>query len=677
LIRAAHARGLKIIIVSDTYLEESQLRRLLENCLPPDVMQMFLKIFCSCEHLQSKSTGLFKQVMDKLYESPRSLFHIGDNVQADYSSPSELKIQSLLLLHHDKKINNVLRMQALSGNLFDPNIRHVRSLGSPFRGVLASHQIEEDNPESLIGYASLGPILYAFGRFICDEVEQLKREGKNPKVLFLMRDAYLPSLVCTALTGHDIGKRVNISRFASFAASFRTKADVDQYLAANVMSFRFHDMCKQLLIPDKIAVKVCAEALKASHPLVGFIKSICRQEILDLIFKKSKAYRQRLKNHLQNAVGLEKGDTLVFVDLGYTGTSQVKLAPIFKEEMGIDVVGRYLIALSVPNWKTDRKGLMDASWCDERTMEALVAYIALLEQVCTANEKSVVDYEEDGSPIYSEVSASKGQHRKLDLIQSECLRFIHDAHQFFAAAQTQMPIEILRDNAMAELGRFLFLPTEAELKYLKSFKFDLNLGTKDMLNMFDEEKGLVGLRRRGLYFMEKNIKSMRTNYPAELRSAGLELSLTLMAHHRINFDIRVVDLSLRREKINIIAMSNGSATQTIVEAMPTHDGYFSLIIPVGKGSFQIGIQFGLHYQWVQLESAELIVAEALYGSMESENTIDAVENLTLDQMVERGGGLYECLSDTSLLIFVPKQLSVEHNQALRVVFRPIAVKNRS
>ena len=96
-----------------------------------------------------------------------------------------------------------------------------------------------------------GLLMYTFARFIVDEIEQMKSAGKQPKVLFLMRDAYLPSIVCEALTGQALGKRVHISRFAAYAASFRTTNDVEQYLVDVVKSNRFREISHQLLLPEK------------------------------------------------------------------------------------------------------------------------------------------------------------------------------------------------------------------------------------------------------------------------------------------------------------------------------------------------------------------------------------------------------------------------------------------
>lgn len=673
LIRAAKKRGLPIIIVSDTYLSEPELRRLLTEKLPKDVLDSIDKIYCSSEMGKAKGDGLFPIILKELKEVPSALLHIGDHIIADYVTPQALGINAVQLIHYDKHVGDSLRMQALAGGFIDPAIRHQRALASPFRGLFATTSLSKDKPESTIGYASVGQIMYSFAQFILEEVEELKQQGKKPKVLFLMRDAYLPSLVCEALAGQAIGKCVRISRFASFAASFRSKEDIDRYIGDNVLSFRFYDICKQLLIPEPMAKVLIQKAVQANNPAAEFIKLIHLPETLKTIINESKAYYERLKHHLEKEVGLEKGDTLVFVDLGYTGTAQVKLEPIFKKEMDVTILGRYLISLSTPNWQQSRKGLLDASWCDERTMHMLVSYIALLEQICTAPEKSVIDYQEDGTPIYSETSVSKGQHSKLELIQAECIRFAKEAKQFFDASGKAPSSIALRDAAMAELGRLLFLPSQTELDFLQSFEFDLNLGTKDLLEVFDQEKGLMGLRKRGLFFMEKNLKSMRTNYPAELRSAGMELVLTLMAHHRYEFDVRVTDLSLRREVINVIAIKGGQSNQTKVEALPTHDGYFSLIVPIGNGEFQIGLQFGLQYQWIQIESADVIVVNTLYGSKESENTKEVWENLVFDQMVEKGNHLYESLSNAGLIVYLPTSMANQQaHYALRIVFRPIA-----
>jgi len=673
LMRAALSRGLKLIIVSNTYLTEPQLRRLLGHHLPKEILEC-IDIFCSCEFDSSKNNKLFEIVLEKLGCAANEVWHIGDDQKADFLAPKSLGLHATQLTAHDSNIDELKCLHMAAAALFNPAVRHTNPLLLPFHGILASTRIEK--PEQVVGYASIGPILYTFGKFILEEIDALKKQGKNPKVLFLMRDAYLPSLVCDALASHSVGKPIRISRFAALAASFRTKDDIALYLSQVLSSDRFHDIANQLLLPKQIAEPLVKAIEGANSRLAEAIHLFQRDDIQQIIFKLSAAYRQRLIRYLEKEIDLKRGDTLLFVDLGYAGTAQQKLEPIFREELGVEIIGRYLIQLDIPSWQTSRRGLLDTSWCDERAMLCLVSYIALLEQICTSEEKSVTDYDTQGNPIFSDTGFSKNQYEKLKKIQNECLRFINDAKHFFTCTK-ELPLSILRETAMAELGRFVFLPTESEVHYLESFQFDLNLGTHDVLQVFNPAEGLASLRKRGLFFsfMEKNKKTMRTNYPAELRSAGLELVTTLMVQHRFGIDFRFKDMSLRRESIPAAVIQGEHSNIVNVEATPTHDGYYSLNIPIGNHDFYTSLLFGQQYEWIQFESAEIITMDSFLKKTESLHAEDYWPSLVFHDMTHKNSKLYECHSNASAIVIPPLQRQNAKDSLIRIVFRPIVSKS--
>lgn len=675
LMRKAHALGIKIIIVSDTYFNEKQLRLLLEKKLPKDVINSISRIFCSSEHGKSKSSGLFKKVLERISITPQSILHIGDNQIADLHAARAHKINAVKLLHHDTDVTEVLRMQTLAASFIDPGIRNRRSLPSPFRRLLAADELLQGQPENTIGYASVGPILYAFGRYICNEVEQLRKTGKRPKVLFLMRDAYLPSLVCAAITGEEIGYRVRISRFAAYAASFRHTDDIDSYLGSRIHSRQFPEICKQLLLPDKVAASILNKIEKAKNPISEFSQCIYQKNIQQIIFSESSAYRTRLIRHLQKECGIEKGDTLIFVDLGYTGTAQIKLEPVFREEMDVDIMGLYLISLPTPAYASSRRGLLDTENYDDNTLIMLVTYIALLEQICTSHEKSVIDFDADGNAVYSEASITGAQHDKLANLQAECLRFTNDIENLVRHHDLHLSDEMLRDSAAINLCRLLFLPIKSEMDYMATFQFDFNLGSNQINSVINYDLGLTGLRRRGwLHCSKESSKNMRTNYPAEWRAASLELALTLMAQHRFNLEFALNDLSHRREHLEILVFQGQSPSSLQLDAIPTHDGYFSLSVPIVHPGIQIGICLGQRYSWVELESANLIQLETLYSRDESENTQDASAYLGINDMIHKEGGLFECTSRQGMLIFNPANKIATARYILRIIFRPIVLQ---
>jgi FMN phosphatase YigB (HAD superfamily) len=670
LMRTAKQRGIKVIIVSDTYLTEKQLRELLAATLPEDVFNAIHKVYCSSMHRKSKTNGLFEHVLSASGVWPFEILHIGDNLSADFIAPRSQQMKALHLIQVDECITDIFRLQTIAANMVNPAIRSTAPLTNPLRHLLAMSDFSEDKPDTLIGYASLGPLMYAFAQFIRDEVRCLQALGKKTKVLFLMRDAYLPSLACNALTDQSIGYSVHISRFSAFAASFRTEDDIARYLINIGRSDRFGDLARQLLLPDNVTESLVNIAQQSADPTTEFASLLLHPDITRIILNKSKEYRIRLMNYLKKQAKITSGDTVVFIDLGYTGTVQQKLTPILTE-MGIDVAGRYLIALDTPNKNADRRGLIDSSWCDEKVMLMLVSCIAMLEQLCTSNEKSTIDYDQDGNIIYSDVTMDQHQHRSLTSIQSECVRFIHEAKNFYSSTSKIPSWSILREPVTIELIRMLYLPTKPELEYLKTFQFDLNLGTSDVFRLFNPEEGLAGLKRRGLFYMERNSKTKRTNYTAELRTAGFELAITSMVQNRFGLEIRPKDMLAREELIPAVLLENNTNHSVMLEATATHEGFFSVWTTAGQ---QAALLIGKKYKWIQIESVELIEMQAFINQTESEQVIDATPYIKFDHMSHRGGGLYECLSDYGVIIIKPDVNFNETQYIFRLIFRPIMLK---
>lgn len=66
LIHAARDAGMRVIIVSDTYFSEGQLRELLSHCLPTDTMAEIDQIYCSSSFGVSKAAGLFQSVLARV-----------------------------------------------------------------------------------------------------------------------------------------------------------------------------------------------------------------------------------------------------------------------------------------------------------------------------------------------------------------------------------------------------------------------------------------------------------------------------------------------------------------------------------------------------------------------------------------------------------------------------------
>jgi len=670
LMLAAKQRGLPIVIVSDTYLSEPELRELLSACIPAEALAAVERIFCSSEHGRSKAAGLFKDVLRLLGVAGRSLVHFGDHAVSDLAAASAEGLHAVQLVHHTPVVESALRTHALATGLVAPEVRLERGLPRPYAALLSEARGLEE-PAAELGYVGAGPILYAFGHFLLRSLAELRDAGARPKPLFLLRDAFLPQRVCSELLGADAGPLVSISRFAATAASFRTREDVESYLAKSAGSGRFEPIVGQLLLPPHIAERIIKAAKRDRQPALEFVRRVLEPSVVAEIVARSKAYRQRLYRYLERHVKLERGDTLVLIDLGYEGTAQRQLGPVLADELGVTVTGRYLLAARVPGWEQTRRGLFEPSSVDDRISGTLVPHIALLEDICTSDDASVVDYTEAGDPLFAPKVIAPEQYERVKPLQAEVLRFVREAEAHFAKSGRRPDPEAQRIAALAALARLLFFPGEAELAYLEGFRLDMNLKTLDSFELFDRQQGLEALRRKGAFFTRPGMKTLRTNYPLELRGAGIELALALFTQRRFSLNLGHDELNLRRESLSVVVAGATDGGVTTAEAHATHDGYYALVLPVSK-SFRLAILFGQRYSYVQLHSIELLPTKALYAAEGDDPVLDASSAATVDGMRDAGGGLFECLNESAFVLIAPTEFPESTSGvACRVVFRPV------
>jgi FMN phosphatase YigB (HAD superfamily) len=646
LIRRVHAKGLKVVICSDIYLTENQLKALLEHCLPKDVMQAIHRIYCSSEFGLSKSDGLFDHVLQSSEFTPSQILHIGDNQQADFHAPRNKGIKALHFLQVEPSLHHLLRMQqncASLSFLANPTIGHTREPRySPFKGVFACTNLSAKQTESLIGYMTFGPLLYTFARFVCEQIDSMQRSGQRPKVFFLLRDAHLLSQACEAYAGKPLGKRVHIRKFGTVAASFRTREDVDHYLATlTPQYYNCWVICAQLLLPQELTLLLIRQTEASPHPEKTFNELLHHESVLQLIFKQSSAYRERLKRYIQKEMALEKDDTVVLVDIGYMGVTQDFLTRALQDELNVKIVGRYFIATHEAI-RPDCQALITSTACDH----------GLFEQSCTYKEGCVLDYDEEGNPVFDQLRLSDDQYAKVKAIQDECLRFIHDTKQFFSTAHLDLSFPVLQRDAITTLRRHVYFPSEQEIHYYQGFQHDKDMGPDLTKTMYRLEDGLSALRQG---------KPALELHPYEARSANLGMALSALVQRSFDLDITDEDMSLRYEKIKMILMKGQRTSENIIKAMPTYDGYFSFYAPAIDNA-HLGIVFGESYSWVQIERISLINNPA--------EEKDLSKRLVLNQMTLKQGQLFECLSPVSLLMIAPIQ-GESKTQFYQVVFRPV------
>jgi hypothetical protein len=663
-MKAAKARGLQIIIVSDTYLSEPQLRELIARAAGEDVAALIDRIFVSSAFGLAKAEGLFKPVLSALNVGPEAIFHVGDNKVADQDAPTLLGVHSVHLRQFHEACAQRLRLEASAAAMIDHRVRGTAPAYAPHRPALSLHG--SDDPVTALGHDVLGPVMHAFAGWVEAERKALAEKlGKPVKLLFLMRDGHLPLQVYRALYGEAEGKPIELSRYTARRASFTDAATVRRYLADEGRTGRTDVLTNQLGFSKDEGAKLCRGQL-GFNAQERFNQEVQKPQLMRAITDRSKKYADKVMRHLK-AAGVNRGDAVMFVDLGYAGTVQSMIEPVLRDRYGITVAGRYLLLRDTEVSGSDKKGLLDPRNYDLAAIHALCMPVAVVEQLCTVAQGSVVDYKPDGSPIRKQAEQKGLQNAVRDQVQAACVAYASHAEDGVVRPAGSDNVDCRRSTAAAVLARLLFMPTAAEVAVLEAFDHDVNLGSDDMVKLVDPQLAGEGLRRRGLFYVNQ---SSRMFLPGELRRHGLPQQLAMFAASRHQFDLRPADFYGDGLELTGFVADATSQTLLPIEAQATHDGYYHATIPVGAGRFAVGLQLGAVAEWLQIEEAAFHSAAGLHDPVAAAVTPAIPAQIMCEGMEEVSPGFYRCGEQALLLVPPPGGLIIEQ-MVLSLVFRPV------
>lgn len=667
LMRTAKAAGMRIVIVSDTYLDKRQLRGLIVAGAGRDVADMIDSIFCSSTIGLSKSQGMFGPVLKALKCKRTDILHIGDNRLADYDGARALGIPALHLQQFSQETRQRLRFEESIAAMIAPDKRTPQ----PHRAALSLGEPSQGDPASMLGFSVLGPVFNAYRSWLEGEAARLEaaHEGQV-HWLFLMRDGHLPRAVHALRHPDDPGHAIELSRFAATAASLTSNQAIQQHVEQE-FGLNPATLARQLLFTDsEIDKLVDGDFEQSSLRLLAETRKGARRKI---IRSRARAYAARLVAHIVREVGPKRGDVLMLVDLGYNGSAQNHVDALLREELGVHVAGRYLLMRETDAPGLDKAGMIGPDTCDARTLEALCANVAVIEQLSTTALGSVVDYTEEGQPLrhYSVLKSCQSEVR--DQVQAGCLEFCRMAGDPVLRPQDENAARNWREGAIAALARFMYLPLPQELAVLEDFEHDVNTGSDRMVPLFDTVEAREGMRRRGLFYMKG---AQRMYLPAELAGEDLATRLSLFAHKRFGLGFTYEDDAPGAPEFPVIHIDGPQASQSNVTAQPTHDGYFAMRVPIGAGRYSIAVQFGAKLEWVQVES----VTAAPVSSLKDGDVQPVPLAPLLDDMEQTAPHLFHCQSETGLMLINPPRLencdAGQDQLMVEIVFRPL-VERRS
>lgn len=673
LMRAARAKGLPVVIASDTYLNADQLGALIESAAGSEVRGLIDRIFCSSQLGVSKSEGMLAHVLKKMKCHSADVLHIGDNPKADYDAARALGIPALHLVQFAEETKQRLRLEAVMGAMTSDQSKPAPSGLQPHRAILSAGEPEIADPAQALGFSALGPIFHGFNAWLEDEAQQLAAaRGGKVHWLFLMRDGHLPREVRAASMAGDPGHPIELSRYVAIASSLTSKAAIERH-AGLELGLRPATLARQMLMSEAEIDEIAArdDQAEAAKDLHKELQNGARQKQIQ---RKARAFGKRMVQHIRSACDPQPGDTLMLVDLGYNGSAQNRVDAMLQEELGVHVAGRYLLLREMDAPALDKKGLIDATHFSAPLLEAMCANVAVLEQLSTTAMGSVVDYTEAGEPIRSAPSVKGAQSETRDRVQSGCIQFAAKAAEGLQIRQADHhQHQAWREAACAALARLMYLPLPSELEVVREFEHDVNLGSERMVKLFDPSEAAEGLRRCGLFYMKG---SERMYLPAELAGEDISLRLSFFAQKAFGLSLTYADSAKAASDLPVVYLAGEEASQQTVPAFPTHDGYYTVRLPIGAARYSVALQLGRRLQWVEIKS---IVAAPITSL--TENAAGEEKPLKVathfDDIEKRGPGIYECANMNSVLLVSPPEVSVDETREdfmVEVVFRPLVTR---
>jgi FMN phosphatase YigB (HAD superfamily) len=672
LMREAKRMGLKTIIVSDTYLSKVQLRTLIHRAAGDEVLGLIDEVYCSSEYGRPKAVGLFKDVLKAEKIAAGRILHLGDNEVADRTAPTELGIHAVHLAQFDTHTEQRLRLEAAAAKVFGGPAESGKPVLQPHRAQLAV-DAQRNDPTSMIGYGVLGPVLDAYTQWIRREAASLQAErGGRVHLLFMMRDGYLPMLAYEASPGakDHLHAAIEISRYTAQAAMFDTDRKVLDYVDKQLRRQAPEYIAQQMLLAGSEAEEMFGRG-PDKRRREQFHAEIRRPRNLKKVTERSIAFARRMVDYVRKTVAPEPGDTLMLVDLGYNGTVQNGIDGMLRRELGVHVAGRYLLLVETQLSGLDKRGLIDRRNYDSNTLHTLGAYVAVVEQLCTAATGSVIDYGSEG-PIRKANDIKGAQSAVRDTIQAAALRYVASAGQARLAPPISADPDAERQSAAGALGRLLYLPLPEELEVLQSFQHDVNLGSDETVALFDPALADEGLKNWGMFYMKN---SRRMYLSAELRGQGLPLSLALMTQARFGMELRYKDFCDQTIEVPILVADGDNLVFDTVHANPTHDGYYLAYVPIGECRYSIGIRFGMFLQSAQVESVNFVAEGGYFVTSPTRETPEVIPGAPLfEGATGAPGGLISFADENAFMLVPPPPRTDDTKMMLAVVFRPIAFR---
>jgi FMN phosphatase YigB (HAD superfamily) len=423
LLREARQVGVKVVLVSDTYLSAAQLRDLLARVgVGPDHVD---DIVTSRDHDTAKADGLLKIALERSGVPARSALHIGDNEAADGLAALDAGMGFVHLAVPSRL--DVVAHCADSLSLHSAENSTDGGRAATARETLLRRPGAAHDPAYQFGAAIAGPAMAGFAAWASVTTERL---GAGALHCLLREGGTIAELVRRVRPNGPEPVEMHSSRWGVLRASVITGSTDELYAAlARRADFRPEHVTEAFGVDLELVRSVVADGPHDHRMRSAALADIAaHDELRGAIVESSARLRRGLEVYLQRTLRVGDGP-IVLCDIGWSGMIQQGLTRVIRG-IGIDaeVVGLYC-ALTPAGEERVSQGARMLGYLPSRgghgraddATSVIIRNPEILERVMTPPTGTLLSFTEAGEPVCKDTTEER--HPSLDVARDGLLDY--------------------------------------------------------------------------------------------------------------------------------------------------------------------------------------------------------------------------------------------------------------
>lgn len=586
-ILKAVPENIRVVAVSDFYLPEDSLRRILRH---HGLECYFKAVYVSCEVMKTKRQGALFDYLIKVEDvEPSDILHIGDNEHADCVMALKKKIDSYHYFNITENERKVIFKKTFDG-LLTGDRYSLQQVAKRLR----SEEYINTNEATL---EDLALVLAGYGMFIVE----LARSRQIDRVFFATREGLffkkvydlIANLNSLKFEKYPESKILEISRVATFAASLR-KISIDEmmrlwalYSIQSMNAFaRSLNLCEKELESYCNLYDIDLEE-EIEYPwedsrVIALFKNPSFRTWME---EDCKLQRAALWHYLElNGFAPAENENRLIVDIGWRGSIQDNLAFLVNGTLDGAYMALYEPLTEVPS-NTKKFGfLMDRTKADAEH----IGEFSALEFICNGLGGSVIGYE-DGKAI-KKINIVEEQQliNQIIPLQESLLKRIED----LAPSIAQLPLDIGQLGEICRIltKKYIDSPTNEISEMFLQLEHNETFGLGGIEIMKPDQEVLVNNLTGGSVhsFFERKYKALRwpeayiksSDFSAEVETLALDQRLMLPRNKMF---------SKTPSLIRSLGHSVGIYAPTPIEGSGGHRTIYNLAKALDKSGFRVSL----------------------------------------------------------------------------------------